>query len=91
MGCYTCQRHESKRWRTSQDVEASCKVLTSNKKAYGPNAALLQTLIQAAVSQGKYFVRLITLIGPCHLVKKEKRRNAPDKETRLSASGVLLL
>lgn len=56
------------------------KVLTSNKKAYGPNAALLQTLIQAVVSQGKYFVRLISLIGPCHLVKKEER-NAPDKGT----------
>lgn len=79
-GCYTCQRRESKRWRTSQDVEASRKVLTSNKKAYGPNAALLQTLIQAAVSQGKYFVRLITLIGPCHLVKKEKEETLLTKK-----------
>lgn len=89
--CYSCQRHQSKRLRTSQNVEASCKVFTSNRKAYGPNAALLQTLIQAAVSQGKYFVRLITLIGPCHLVKKKNRRNAPDKDTGVSASGVLLL
>lgn len=46
-------------------------------------------LKQASASQGKYFVRLITLIGSCHLVKKRKRRTALDKNKSLPKCWLL--
>lgn len=39
----------------------------------------MQTLIQPAFAKGNTLVRLINLIGPCHLVRKEERRTFSDK------------
>lgn len=51
-------------------------------KGFQLEGGAVQTLLQPACAKGNTSVRLINLIGPCHPVKKERRRAFPDKNQR---------